>query len=155
MGAFDGNGDGKRLGIFVGTDVGMCEGDKDGSAVGRFEGADVGAIDGNLDGANVGKLVGTDDGSAVGGLVGTDDGSAVGGRVYSTTIVEVDTDALVVAFVLAEILMPVIFELAEINVALRLPLLAAALISDVKEAVKFLTLPLYPSSVSSRRPSSF
>ena len=143
MGAFDGNGDGKRLGIFVGTDVGMCEGDKDGSAVGRFEGADVGAIDGNLDGASVGKLV------------GTDDGAAVGGRVYSTTIVEVDTDALVVAFVLAEILMPVIFELAEINNALRLPLLAAALISDVKEAVKFLTLPLYPSSVSSRRPSSF
>ena len=143
MGAFDGNGDGKRLGIFVGTDVGMCEGDKDGSAVGRFEGADVGAIDGNLDGASVGKLV------------GTDDGAAVGGRVYSTTIVEVDTDALVVAFVLAEILMPVRFELAEINVALRLPLLAAALISDVKEAVKFLTLPLYPSSVSSRRPSSF
>ena len=143
MGAFDGNGDGKRLGIFVGTDVGMCEGDKDGSAVGRFEGADVGAIDGNLDGASVGKLV------------GTDDGAAVGGRVYSTTIVEVDTDALVVAFVLAEILMPVIFELAEINAALRLPLLAAALISAVTEAVKFLTLPLYPSSVSSRRPSSF
>ena len=143
MGAFDGNGDGKRLGIFVGTDVGMCEGDKDGSAVGRFEGADVGAIDGNLDGASVGKLV------------GTDDGAAVGGRVYSTTIVEVDTDALAVAFVLAEIFMPVIFELAEINVALRLPLLAAALISAVTEAVKFLTLPLYPSSVSSRRPSSF
>ena len=143
MGAFGGNGDGKRLGIFVGTDVGMCEGDKDGSAVGRFEGADVGAIDGNLDGASVGKLV------------GTDDGAAVGGRVYSTTIVEVDTDALAVAFVLAVILMPVIFELAEINVALRLPLLAAALISAVTEAVKFLTLPLYPSSVSSRRPSSF
>ena len=143
MGAFDGNGDGKRLGIFVGTDVGMCEGDKDGSAVGRFEGADVGAIDGNLDGASVGKLV------------GTDDGAAVGGRVYSTTIVLVDTDALAVAFVLAEILMPVIFELAETNIALRLPLLAAALISAVTEAVKFLTLPLYPSSVSSRRPSSF
>ena len=76
----------------------------------------------------------------------------VGGLVYSTIVVDVDTDDEAVAFLLAVMFTPVMFALASTSALVRLPLVAAELMSDEKELVRFAALPLY--SVARRRPSS-
>ena len=87
---------------------------------------------------------------SVGSPVGVDVGCGVGGRVYSTTIVEIDTVELAVAFGDADMFTPVMLPAAETRAAVRLPLLAAEFKSDTKELVKLAALPSYPSSSLSR-----
>jgi hypothetical protein len=91
------------------------------------------------------------EGTGEGNVDGVDDGEEVGGLVYSTTMVDVDTDEPWVAFLPAVILMPVIFALAVSRAFVKLPLLAADDISAAKVLVRLATLPLY--SVANRRPS--
>ena len=109
----------------LGRDVGCNDGTRDGSLVGgkvgTFDGARVASTVGTL----VGSRVGIFDGARVGSAVGTSVGTAVGGRVYSTTIVDVVTPELAVAFLLAVIFTPVTFALADTSAFVRFPLLAA------------------------------
>ena len=127
--------------------MGVDDGCMVGSAVGTRVGFD--------DGKNVGYAVGSAVGWKLGSPVGSKVGTGVGGLVYSTTIVEVDTDEVAVAFLLAVMFTPVMFALAAASAAVRLPLEAAELRSDEKELVTLLALPSKPSSALSRRPSSF
>lgn len=108
-----------------------------GIGVGTFEGQNVGNALGRRVGDPVGAIVGGDDGEIVGSAVGTKVGTGVGGRVYSTTIVLVVTVVLAVAFWLAVMLIAVIFPLAEVSAAVRLPELAEASISSKNVLVRF------------------
>jgi hypothetical protein len=127
--------------------VGIDDGCMVGSAVGPRVGFD--------DGKDVGYAVGSAVGWMLGCAVGSKVGIGVGGLVYSTTIVEVATDELAVAFLLAVIFTAVMFALAASNAFDRLPLAAAERMSKENNFVRFRALPSNPSSVLSRRPSSF
>jgi hypothetical protein len=180
VGLDDGSSDGVAVGVAVGSSEGLDEGRNDGRGVGSSVGARDGRSDGCADGApvgcrlgpgdggivgtdegprvgsgvgaNVGISVGSAEGPSVGSPVGTKVGTGVGGLVYSTIVVDVDTDDEAVAFLLAVMFTPVMFALASTSALVRLPLAAAELMSDLKELVRFAALPLY--SVARRRPSS-
>jgi len=70
------------VGIFVGLDDGVSEGEMDGDEVGDFEGLDDGAVEGNADGDEDGAELGEDDALRLGwfdgAVVGTSDGLLVG-----------------------------------------------------------------------------
>ena len=121
------------------------------TAVSEAVGIGVGCGDGASDGSFVGGNVGSFDGTSVGIAVGTNVGTGVGGLVYSTTMVDVVTVELAVAFLLAVMLTPVTFALAVTRAVVRLPLLAADDMPVLKALVRLAALPLY--SVARRRPS--
>lgn len=66
------------VGLFVGTRVGVDEGDVDGTCVGDEEGACVGLLDGAAEGGFVGCIVGRCDGGLEGDLEGEIEGDAEG-----------------------------------------------------------------------------
>ena len=127
--------------------LGTIDGIEDGLIVGSVVGASVGKPVGAEVGLSVGVLVGKRLGSAVGTKVGT----GVGGRVYSTTIVLVDTVELDVAFAAVVMLTPVVFSLDDINAVVRFPEEAALVRSSEKVLVRFWLLPSKPSTRFSRR----
>ena len=130
------------VGAMVGSGVGSADvGATDGTGVA------VGVVEGWIDGAPVRE------GPGVGSAVGTSVGTGVGGLVYSTTIVDVVTVELAVAFLVAVMLTPVILALAATSAADKLPLVAADEMSDVNIALRLAALPLY-SVVPSRLPST-
>ena len=100
---------------------------------------------GKSEGSAVGSREGVELGSEVGSDVGMEVGIADGGLVYATVIVDVVTVAAVVAFAPAVMLTVVRLPLSASMARVRFPLATAVEISELKDFVALVALPVYRS----------